>query len=242
MSIRSRKPVFLTALFLLAAVWLAGCRSREELPVYQMETREDGSELLLINGVEYRRDWNGNELAMYYNGGDVWTLADGLGRQIGVCGEGAESGGGLFIYEVAGDEEQAVLYTFPRKFHFSGTDVRLWLREDVSLGLPAAEMVASVTVTWNQEGLAPVQIEGRSFVEALLDAYRSTGDRAVKLPDGDDQKIGCTLILHHKDYPFLQYEISGCYFPSRDEVYCQNDDREWFALPGSWAEVLGEGE
>ncbi len=239
MSMRSMKRVFRTALFFLAVVWLAGCRTREELPVYQMEIREDGSELLLINGVKYRRDRGENELASYYNGGDVWTLAEGLGRQIGVCGKGAESGGGLVIYEAAGDEGQAVLYTFPRKFYFGGTDVRLWLREDVSLGLPTAEMVASVTVTWNKEGSAPAQIEGLSFVEDLLDAYRGARDQAVKLSAMDGQKVGCTLTLHHKDYPFLQYEISGCYSPAQGVAYCQNDALEWFALPGRWAEVLG---
>ena len=42
----------------------------------------------------------------------------------------------LKCFEATGDEDRTVLYTEPRKFYFGGKDVRLWLREDVSLGLP----------------------------------------------------------------------------------------------------------
>ncbi len=228
----------------LSAVILSGCHIGKEFPVYPMETREDNSEFLSIDGVGYRRDWDGNELAEYYNGGDVWTLADGLGEQIGVCGYKAESGGGLAIYEAAGDEERAVLYTVPRKFYFGGRDVRLWLREDVSLGPPQADMVSCITVSWGEENDAKadvqVQIEDPVLVKDLLESYHSSSDQAVSHPSMGGQWIGCTLTLHHKDYPFFQYEIHGGYSPEQNKAYCQNDALEWFVLSEEWAEVLGK--
>ena len=59
-----------------------------------------------------------DEQAHYYNDGDqyVWTPAEGIGRQIGICGEDANKGYGLAIYEIAGDEARIFLYTAPRKF------------------------------------------------------------------------------------------------------------------------------
>ena len=140
---RAFLPFFVIAI----AVFLTGCHSQEETTVYQLETQEDNSEILYIDDVQYRRDSGGTELAMYYSGGDVWTLSEGLGEQIGICGNGADSGGGFAIYEATGDEDRTVLYTEPRKFYFGGKDVRLWLREDVSLGLPTAEMVSHITIT-----------------------------------------------------------------------------------------------
>jgi len=235
---RKRCRTVPAVLFLLLSALLTGCHAKEELPVYQMEEEKDGVEYLFLDGVTYRRDWNRNELANYYNGGDVWTLADGLGEAIGVCGYGAESGGGLLIYEAKGDEEHAVLYTSPRKFHFGGRYVRLWLREDVSLGLPKTDMVSHVTVSRDEEDVNPPVIDDPALIQSLLDAYESDSSQAVELPAGQDTWEGCTLILHHKDYPFLQYEISASYLPDQNLAYCQNDALEWFALPEEWAEVL----
>lgn len=156
---------------------------------------------------------------MYYNGGDVWTLTKGLGEQIGVCGNGADSGGGFAIYEAAGDEDHAVLYTEPRKYYFGGKDVRLWLREDVQ-----------------------TQTDDRTLVEGLLGAYHSESGQSVELPAADEQWIRYTFILHHKDYPFLQYEKSGGYSLNQNMAYCCNDKSEWFALPEEWGNVLAKAD
>jgi len=228
--------VLLTALVILAFGFMAGCQSRKKFPVYQMETKEDGSEILYIDGIQYRRDGDENELAMYYNGGDVWTLAEGLGEQIGVCGYKADSGGGFAVYEAAGDGERAVLYTMPRKFYFGGRDVRLWLREDVSLGPPAAEMISHVTITWDKEDRPQLETDDSALIEGLLEAYARDSSQSVKRSCSAEQWAGCMLILHHRDYPFLQYEITGGYVSEQSMAYCQNDALEWFALPEEWAE------
>lgn len=225
-------------LFIGITLFLTSCHSKDNFTVYRMETQEDNLELLYIDDVQYRRDWNGNELAMYYNGGDVWTLADGLGEQIGVCGNGADSGGGFAIYEAAGDENRAVLYTEPRKYYFGGKDVRLWLREDVSLGMPTAEMVSSITITCDKKEDAQTQTDDRILVEGLLDAYHSKSEQSVELPATDGQWISYTFILHHKNYPFLQYEISGGYSLSQNAAYCCNDELEWFVLPEEWGNMF----
>lgn len=225
-------------LFIGITLFLTSCHSKDNFTVYRMETQEDNLELLYIDDVQYRRDWNGNELAMYYNGGDVWTLADGLGEQIGVCGNGADSGGGFAIYEAAGDENRAVLYTEPRKYYFGGKDVRLWLREDVSLGMPTAEMVSSITITCDKKEDAQTQTDDRILVEGLLDAYHSKSEQSVELPATDGQWISYTFLLHHKDYPFLQYEISGGYSLSQNAAYCCNDKLEWFVLPEEWRNMF----
>lgn len=237
---RKQYRAFLPFLFIGIAVFLTGCHSRENTTVYQLETQEDNFEILYIDDVQYRRDWNGNELAMYYNGGDVWTLTKGLGEQIGVCGNGADSGGGFTIYEAAGDEDHTVLYTEPRKYYFGGKDVRLWLREDVSLGLPTAEMVSDITITCDKKEDAQTQTDDRTLVEGLLGAYHSESGQSVELPAADEQWIRYTFILHHKDYPFLQYEMSGGYSPSQNMAYCRNDELEWFVLPEEWGNVLAK--
>ena len=237
---QKRYKVLLQILMILISVFLAGCDSWEAPTVYRLETQEDDSEILYIDNVQYRRDWNGNELAMYYYGGDVWTLTGGLGEQIGVCGTGADSGGGLAIYEVVGDEEQTVLYTKPRKFYFGGRDARLWLREDVSLGMPTAEMVSYITITCDQNEDIQTQTDERDLTEGLLDAYCSESNRSVEFPAADEQWTRYTLTLHHKDYPFLQYEITGGYSLDQNRAYCRNDDLEWFVLPEEWGKVLAK--
>ena len=237
---QKRYRALLLFLLILISVFLTGCDSQEASTVYRLETQEDDSEVLYIDNVQYRRDWNGNELAMYYYGGDVWTLTEGLGEQIGVCGTGAESGGGFAIYELVGDEEQTVLYTKPRKFYFGGRDARLWLREDVSLGLPTAEMVSYITITCDQKEDIQTQIDDQTLAEGLLEAYCSESNQSVKFSDADEQRIRYTLTLHHKDYPFLQYEISVAYSPSQNMAYCRNDALEWFVLPEEWGKALAK--
>ena len=98
------RGAFLLSLLVLVAVPLAGCQSGEDFPVYQMETREDDTEILYIDGIQYQRDLSGgwDEQAHYYSDGNqyVWTPAEGIGEQIGVCGKDADKGGGLAIYEI----------------------------------------------------------------------------------------------------------------------------------------------
>ena len=59
MSKRKMRGAFLLSLLVMVAVPLAGCQSGEDFPVYQMETREDYTEILDIDGIQYQRDLSG---------------------------------------------------------------------------------------------------------------------------------------------------------------------------------------
>ena len=67
---------------------------------------------------------------------------------------GAKDGGGygFAIYEVAGDEGRAFLYTVLRRFYFGGKDGRLGMRAAVFLDPPTVEMASSVTVVLDDGG------------------------------------------------------------------------------------------
>ncbi len=222
---------------------LAGCQGEARFPVYPMEDLEGHREVLSIDGVQYQRDLAkyGDGQACYYSDDDhyVWTLARGRGEQIGVCGEGAEGGGGLAVYEVAGDEERRFLYTQPRKYSFGGVEGRLWMREDVSLGSPEAETVSAVTVVYGEEESASIQTDDPALIAALLEAYSGGGEQAEGPFLERDGWSGISLILHHKDYPFLQYRIKyRCHPVQGRAVFCQSDKRTWSALPEEWVGFL----
>lgn len=232
-----RKAAFYIFTIFLWICLLSGCRIKVKYPFYQIEIMEDNTEVLTINGVRYRRDWEGNEGAMDYNGGDVWTLSEGLGDQIGICSK-KDSGGEFDIYGVTGDDNLTFLYTSPHYFYFGGRDVRLWMREGVSLGDPAVEMVSRVTAVWSDDDIEPRQTDDPELIAALLNAYAGSSDEAVKITPEKGKQTGCKLILHHVDYPFLQYEIHCCYSLEKRAAYCQNDDLEWFPLPEEWLKIF----
>lgn len=240
MSKRKMRGAFLLALLVLVAVPLAGCHSGEDFPIYQMETREDDTEILYIDGIQYQRDMcaDWDELAHYYSDGDqyAWTPAEGIGEQIGVYGKDADKGYGFSIYEIAGDEARTFLYTTPRKFYFGGVETRLWMRDGVTLGTPTAEMVSSVTLIFENEDSISAQVDNPAMIAALLEAYSGDG---VQVPDSEDWVYG-SLIMHHKDFPFLQYEIEYRCSPELEISYCQNKKREWLPLPAEWYAVISE--
>lgn len=95
-----------------------------------------------------------DEQAHYYSDGAqyVWTPAEGIGEQIGVCGADVDKGGGFAIYEIVDDEGRTFLYTAPRKFYSGGVESRLWMRDGVTLEAPAAEMVSFITVISKNAG------------------------------------------------------------------------------------------
>ena len=226
--------VFLLTFLMLIAVPLTGCQFGENFPVYQMETREDYTEILYIDGIQYQRDLSSgwDEQAHYYSDGNqyVWTPAEGVGEQIGVCGKDADKGGGLAIYEIAGDEARTFLYTAPRKFYTGGVETRLWMQDGVTLGTPTVEMVSSVTLVFENEDSTSAQVDDPAMIAALLEALNGDSDQK---PTGEGW-VGGSLIMHHKDFPFLQYEVEFCYSPEQEISYCQNVDREWLPLPAGW--------
>ena len=219
----------------------AGCRHGKSYPYYQIEELPDDGRSITIDGIQYRRkDFNENEPVMYYNGGDVWTLADGLGDQIGVGGSGGDSKIQYDIYEAAGDTERTVFYLTPHHFYFGGRDPRLWLREDVSIELPTAETVSRIEVLLEEEDEARMQTEDSALIADLLDAYKRSSEQSVKLSQYGGERMGCSLILYHAEYPVFSYEIECCYIKEQEAAFCRNDALEWFLLSEEWAKLLGK--
>lgn len=238
MSRQKTRWIFLLALSVLVAVLLSGCQFGEKYPFYPMEDREDYSEVLYMDGVQYVRTRNWDEHARYYsNGGQyVWMPTEGIGEQIGVCGDEATQYATLKIYEIVGDEEHIFLYTWPARFFFGGIDSRLWMQDGVTLGSPTAEMVSSVTVVSKEEEETSAQVDDPAMIAALLEAYN--GD-SVQVPNSEDWVYG-SLIMYHKDFPFLQYEIEYRYSLELEISYCQNKKHEWLLLPAEWYAVISE--
>ena len=89
MSRQKTRWIFLLALSVLVAVSLSGCQFGEKYPFYPMEKCEDNSEILYMDGVQYVRKQEWDEHAHYREGGYqyVWKPAEGIGEQIGVCGD-----------------------------------------------------------------------------------------------------------------------------------------------------------
>jgi len=231
---------FMLALWVLIVVPLAGCQPGEDFPFYLMEKREDNSEVLYIDSVQYRRDLDGgwDEAARYYSENDqyAWTPSEGIGEQIGVCSDETAQSVSLEIYEVAGDGEHIFLYTLPAHFYFGGIETRLWMQDGVTLGTPTTETVSSVTVVSEKGEETSAQVNDPAMTAALLEAFN--GDR-VQTRDGEDWVYG-SLIMHHKDFPFLQYEIEYCCSLEKEKACCRNKDNEWYVLPAEWYKVISE--
>ena len=119
---------------------------------------------------------------------------------------------------------------------FGDIDSRLWMQDGVTLGPPMAEMVSSVTVVSKEEEETSAQVDDPAMIAALLEAYN--GD-SVQVPNSEDWVYG-SLIMHHKDFPFLQYEIEYRYSLELEISYCQNKKHEWLLLPAEWYAVISE--
>ena len=238
MSRQKTRWIFLLALSVLVAVLLSGCQFGEKYPFYPMEKCEDNSEILYMDGVQYVRKQEWDEHAHYRKGGYqyVWTPAEGIGEQIGVCGDEDTQYAALNIYEVVGDEEHIFLYTWPAHFYFGGVETYLWMQDGITLGKPTVEMVSSVTVVSNEEEETSAQVDDPAMIAALLETYN--GD-SIQVPNSEDWVYG-SLIMHHKDFPFLQYEIEYRYSLELEISYCQNKKREWLLLPAEWYAIISE--
>lgn len=241
MSRQKTRWIFLLALSILVAVSLSGCQFGEKYPFYPMEDCEDHSEVLYMDGVQYVRTQEWDEHAHYRKGGYqyVWTPAEGIGEQIGVCGDEDTQYAALKIYEVVGDEEHLFLYTWPAHFYFGGVETYLWMQDGVTLGALTAEMVSSVTVVSKEEETS-AQVDDPAMIAAFMEVYHSDTQQVVDIKsDGNWQ--GYSLIMHHKDYSFLQYEIE-CRYSQEQGTACYRTSAlgEWFSLPDEWCEVISE--
>ncbi len=79
-----------------------------------------------------------------------------------------------------------------------------------------------------------------AMIAALLEVYNSDSFQAKPEFQNGGDWLACFLILHHADYPFLQYEIECRYLPEQEVSYCGNHQLEWFVLPAGWCGVILE--
>lgn len=234
---------FLVPLLVLAVVSLTGCQSGEDVPFYLMEG-EYNSQVLYMDGIQYERSYprEDEEAYKHYSGSRYcWTtVSEENGQQIGVCGEDADKKPELNIYEVVGDKERIFLYTYPAHFYFGGTDYRLWRQEGVILDAPSAEIVSSISFVYDEEPL--FQVDDPEMIAAFMEIYHSATQQAVDIENGGNWR-GCSLIMHHKEYPFLQYEIECYYSPEQGTACCRTSALgEWFPLPAEWCKVISEAD
>lgn len=234
---------FLLPFLVLAAVSLTGCQSGEDFPFYRMEG-EYNFEVLYIDGVKYERSYPREDEEAYkrYSGSRYcWTtMTVENGQQIGVCGEDADKEPEQNIYEVVGDKERIFLYTSPAHLYFGGKNYSLWRREGVTLGAPGVETVASVSFVYYDEPLFTV--DDPAMIAAFMEAYNSDAQQAMDI-ENDGNWLGCSLMMHHKDYPFLQYEIE-CYYSPEQQTACYRTSAlgEWSPLPAEWCKVISEAD
>lgn len=233
----------LPVLLALAFVPLSGCRFGTAYPFYQMEGAYQ-SRVLYIDGVKYEqhdpradedayRDYSGSSYRYHWS-----TVSQEAGQQIGVCGSDPDKKHTFNIYEVVGDGEHIFLYTEPAQFYFHGRDDRLWRREGVILDAPSAETVVSVSLVYQGESL--LEVDDPAMIAAFMEVYHSEAPQAVDMGNDGDRR-SCSLVLYHKDYPFLKYEIKCCCAPEQGTACYQTSAmEEWYPLPDAWCAVISE--
>lgn len=211
---------------------LAGCRMGKSLPFYRMELSPQFS--LTVDGVRYVED---SDLVRPRADGSglFWKFTGKEGKAIGVCGgENPERGGGYDVCPVEGDEERRFLYVRPNHFVFGPYVTYLCFREDLPVLPPSAETVGLVMLILGEEGEIAAQVDDPGKIAALMEAF--DGDSVPK-PEGESRMYG-SLLLCHRDYPFLRCEVECCYLPEEGAAYCRGRSREWLALPGEWADAM----
>jgi len=244
MSRQKNYQAFLLALLGLAVLPLTGCRTGGDFPFYLVETCGNYSEVLCMDGMKYERRHPREDEEAYkrYSGSQYrWTtVTEENGQQIGVCGKDADQKPELDIYEIVGDEERIFLYTYPARFYSGGTDYSLWRREGVILNEPSVETVSSVSLACNEEPL--FQVDSPAMIASFMEAYHSDTKQAFGIKHDGGWQYG-SLIMHHKDYPFLQYEIECCCSLEQGMAgYRTSALGEWFPLPEEWCKVISEND
>lgn len=104
---------------------------------------------------------------------------------------------------VLGDEEHRFLFARPNRFVFGSYVQYFFVRADMPLAPPEAEMVSWVvlTVEGREEG-----INNGDLIAVLLKAYTGGAEQAEP---ARGETVDFTLTLYHRDYPFLAAEIRG---------------------------------
>ena len=225
------------ALLLLSALscvlLLAGCKSGKDLPFYRF--MDDKTPTLTVDGIRYIEDIDvihdrTNRTGLF------WKFIGEVGDPIGVCGASGEESDRFKICRIEGDEEQNFLYIMPNQFVIGPYCTYFCAREDLQMRPPSAETVSLVTLWMKDVENTSPQVDDPDMIAALLEAFH--GD-SIQAPTGQDW-VYSTLTLQHKDFPFLQCEISCYYSQTQGISCCQNTEGEWFLLPSQWSAVFSE--
>lgn len=229
-----KRAALILSLTLSSFLLLAGCTAKKDLPFYQLEVSPKF--VLTVDGVPYIETTN---IIRSHSSatGLFWKFTGKIGEAVGICGgDNAEQGGGYDVCQIEGDEELCFLYVRPNHFVFGPYNTYFFAREDLQLTLPSAEMISSVAVVYENEESASAQVDDPAMIAALLEIFH--GD-SIQAPDGRDW-ARASLIMHHKDFPFLQCEIK-CYYSLEEELsYCKNENRECFVLPPEWFAAISD--
>lgn len=231
MKTRRLSQAFIMGLLLFL---LAGCKAKN-LPFYQFEDRE--TPILIVNSVRYIEDTDA--IRHRTNApGLFWNFNGEIGPAIGLCSGNAEQGGRYKVCPIKGDAEQCFLYVLPNHFVFGPYYTYFCTREGLQILPPSVETVNSAALFYKEEKKPSAQVEEPAVLAALLEAL---GSNSVQRPAGTDWKYA-SLVMGHKDFPFLQCEIKCCYSPEQETAYCQGEGYKWFLLPQEWLEVFLEHE
>jgi hypothetical protein len=213
---------------------LAGCDTDKGLPFYLFEVNP--KTVLTVDDVRYIEKTDVIRHPSYVSG-LFWKFTGEIGEVIGVCGgDNAEQGGGFDVCRIEGDEEYNFLYVLPNHFVFGPYATYFCTREDLQITAPSAKTVSSVAIGYKDMENISAQVDDPAMIAALFEVFN--GD-SIQTLDGQDWVYG-SLIMRHKDFPFLQCDMECCYSPEQEISYCKNKDREWFVLPAEWNTIISE--
>lgn len=230
---RARRRAALGLLVVLPLVLLSvGCRLGKKQPFYQLEKSPEI--VLTVEGIRYL---GGGDVVRHpaYSSGLFWKFTGEIGDAIGVCGgKDPERGGGYDVCRIKGDAEQRFLYILPNHFVFGPYLTYFCVREDLQILPPSVETVGPASFVYQDEEDISAQVNDPAMIASLLEAF--DGDSVGTLA-GENRVYG-SLLLSHREYPFLQCELECCYLPEKGAAYCRNEGGEWVALPGEWGEII----
>ena len=231
--LRKKIPLVLSLAFSLLLL-LAGCTKDKNLPFYQFEVNP--KTILIVDDVRYIEDTD--VIRCHPSAfGLFWKFNGEIGDTIGVCGgDNAKRGGGFDVCRIEGDEECHFLYVQPNQFVFGPYYTYFCVREDLQITPPSKETVSFVALGSKDAENISVRVDDSAMIASLLEAFHGESIQAL---DGGEWMFG-SLIMHHKEFPFLQCEIKCCYSTKQEISYCQNQDHEWFVLPAEWYGVISE--
>lgn len=212
---------------------LAGCREGKKLLFCLLETGSPYA--LTVDGVRYIADTD--VVRTQGHSSQLWLFSGEIGSATGICGgDNPEKGGGYDVCQIKGDDEHRFLYVRPNHFVFGPYNTYFFVREDLPLERPSAETVSSVTVVYDDRENTSIQADSPAMTAALLEAYSS----GSACPSNGGNWLYGTLIMHHKDFSFLQCEIEFRYSPEQETACCESQSHQWTPLSAEWSAFLAE--